>query len=243
MANTAKLKSIFFSDCHLGLSESHADLLTDFLEENPAQNIFILGDLIDLWVMKLRIQWPTQNMRLIYKLFDLSKSCNVIYIPGNHDALIKKFAGRTFDGIKISYGEEEYQIGDKRFLLTHGDKFDTAVKTFKSMSILGTWLYDILLWFNPLVGAARKLFGYRGKWSLSSHIIMDPRGTEYIKGFETLISKYAKKMGFDGVICGHIHQPKRAIIDGVYYYNCGDLINTQTLLVEKLDNELEIRRL
>jgi UDP-2,3-diacylglucosamine pyrophosphatase LpxH len=57
------------------------------------------------------------------------------------------------------------------------------------------------------------------------------------------MSKHTKSNGYDGIICGHIHRPEISIIDGIQYYNCGDMITSLTVLVETLGGEFQIIQL
>jgi UDP-2,3-diacylglucosamine pyrophosphatase LpxH len=50
--------------------------------------------------------------------------------------------------------------------------------------------------------------------------------------FEKTITAYAKKRGFDGVICGHIHHAEIKTIDNMIYMNDGDWVESLTSLVE-----------
>ncbi|MCB1826040.1 MAG: UDP-2,3-diacylglucosamine diphosphatase, partial [Candidatus Competibacteraceae bacterium] len=52
----------------------------------------------------------------------------------------------------------------------------------------------------------------------------------------------ARHRGFDGVICGHIHQAALRDISGVCYANDGDWIESCTALVEHRDGRLEVLR-
>lgn len=42
----------------------------------------------------------------------------------------------------------------------------------------------------------------------------------------------AKRRGYDGVVCGHIHYPALREEGGLRYANCGDWIENCTALVE-----------
>jgi UDP-2,3-diacylglucosamine pyrophosphatase LpxH len=54
------------------------------------------------------------------------------------------------------------------------------------------------------------------------------------------LSTAAKHKGYDGVVCGHIHQAEMREINGIMYYNCGDWVESCTALVERFDGTLEI---
>jgi hypothetical protein len=61
-----------------------------------------------------------------------------------------------------------------------------------------------------------------------------------ISRFEQVVCAEAKRGGFDGVVCGHIHKAEQSIHDGVQYLNCGDWVESCTALVEHDDGRLEI---
>lgn len=50
-----KVRSVFLSDIHLGTRACQADRLLDFLREHPADNTFLIGDIVNFWAMSLSI--------------------------------------------------------------------------------------------------------------------------------------------------------------------------------------------
>ena len=50
----------------------------------------------------------------------------------------------------------------------------------------------------------------------------------------------ARRRGFDGVVCGHIHKAEIRMIDGILYCNDGDWVESLTALVEDASGALEI---
>src|SRR3546814_11455934 len=92
------------------------------------------------------------------------------------------------------------------------------------------------VWFNR--ARARMGLGY---WSLSQylkHKVKD--AVSFISAFEDALAKEAKRRGFDGVVCGHIHKAQIREVDGILYCNDGDWVESRTALVEHLDGRLEI---
>lgn len=62
-----------------------------------------------------------------------------------------------------------------------------------------------------------------------------------MKNFEDSATKYAKQNGYDGIICGHIHEPTIKKLNDIEYLNCGcwtDLTNCSAI-VEKYDGTIE----
>ena len=61
-----------------------------------------------------------------------------------------------------------------------------------------------------------------------------------ITNFEEALAREAKRRGFAGVVCGHIHHAEIRDIDGIRYCNDGDWVESCTALVEDFDGRLEI---
>ncbi|MBY0426100.1 MAG: UDP-2,3-diacylglucosamine diphosphatase, partial [Cytophagales bacterium] len=59
----------------------------------------------------------------------------------------------------------------------------------------------------------------------------------YISDYEEKLTELAKLKNFDGVICGHIHQPAIKQYDGLVYMNSGDWVESLSALVEDFDGE------
>jgi UDP-2,3-diacylglucosamine pyrophosphatase LpxH len=54
------------------------------------------------------------------------------------------------------------------------------------------------------------------------------------------VASEAKRRGFDGVVCGHIHHAEIRDVNGTLYCNDGDWVESRTALVEHADGRLEI---
>jgi UDP-2,3-diacylglucosamine pyrophosphatase LpxH len=61
-----------------------------------------------------------------------------------------------------------------------------------------------------------------------------------IDRFEGALASEARRRGFDGVVCGHIHHAEMREIGGVLYVNDGDWVESCTALVEHADGRLEL---
>ena len=46
------VRSIFLSDIHLGTRACQADRLLEFLRSYVAENVFLIGDIVDFWSMR-----------------------------------------------------------------------------------------------------------------------------------------------------------------------------------------------
>jgi UDP-2,3-diacylglucosamine pyrophosphatase LpxH len=167
------------------------------------------------------------------------KDTHVVYLRGNHDDVLANFLPLEFDGLQVV---EDY-IHDgvhRRYLVLHGDVFDTVTKNFVWLAHLGDWGYALLLKLNRIYNAWR---AWRGKeyWSLSKAIKARVKSAvNHVSNFETHIAELAHQRGCLGVMCGHIHTPADKMLGDVHYLNSGDWVESLTALVEHHDGRMEI---
>ncbi len=64
----------------------------------------------------------------------------------------------------------------------------------------------------------------------------------FIGRFEEVLAAEARRVGADGVICGHIHHAADREIEGLRYVNTGDWVESCTAVVEHYDGRLELIR-
>ena len=62
----------------------------------------------------------------------------------------------------------------------------------------------------------------------------------YIGEFERTLADEARRHAVDGVICGHIHHAVIHDDFGVRYVNCGDWVESCSVIVEHFDGRLEV---
>lgn len=236
-------RSAFISDLHLGTRGCRAAFLTDFLQKNTCENLFLVGDIIDGWRLKRSWFWDHHHdevVRLILK--SARNGTNVIYVPGNHDEMLRKYIGLNieFCGIKLQMEAEHVTSDGKRLLITHGDEFDSIVRHARLLALLGDWAYNAALTLNRHFNTIRVRLGYP-YWSLSAWLKLRVKeAVKAIDRFETALAESAKNRGFDGVVCGHIHHAEMRQVNDVLYLNVGDWVESCTALVEHFDGRLEL---
>ncbi|WP_143871303.1 UDP-2,3-diacylglucosamine diphosphatase [Catenovulum sediminis] len=237
----SKYQTIWLSDIHLGCKDCKAQYLLDLLNKVEAKTIYLVGDIIDIWALERRFNWPKLHNQVVDTLIDKAKQgTRVIYIPGNHDEKVRKYIGMTFADIEIHQDYIHTTLQDKKLLVIHGDVFDGKVCLGKWQSRLGDVLYDFLLFLNRVCYATRKRFGW-GYWSLAGYIKSRVKGAnEAIKRYQDAAIEYAKTRGTDGIVCGHIHQPDMIYRDDILYCNDGDWLENCTMLAENLDGSIEL---
>lgn len=238
-----KFKAIFISDIHLGTKFSKAQMLLEFLKEYESEELYLVGDIIDGWAIKRKFYWPQYHSDVIQKILRKSrKGTKVYYILGNHDEFIRSFEPLNLgDSLKILNEKEYIGTNGKRYLVTHGDFFDSITLTKKWLALLGDVGYDFLLNINQFINMIRKIFNIKSRWSLSKQIKQSvKKSVSFITDFENILSTHAKKNRYNGIICGHIHKAEIRKIDNIEYLNCGDWVESCTALVEHYDGSWEL---
>ncbi len=238
-----KYRSIFISDIHLGIKYSQTDKLLQFFRKNESEYLYLVGDIIDGWAIKRKFYWPQSHSDVIQKILRKArKNTKVIYVTGNHDEFIRPFVPILL-GNNIEIVNEATHIGidGNRYLVTHGDFFDSITMTKKWIAHLGDLGYDFLLFLNRYINMARQTLGIGKYWSISKYVKDNvKKSVSFITDFETILAKYARENNYDGVICGHIHKAEYRMIENIIYLNCGDWVENCTAIVETMEGEWKI---
>lgn len=238
-----KYKSIFISDLHLGTKFSQADLLLNFLKNTESENLFLVGDIIDGWAIKRKFKWYQSHSNVVQKILKTAKKGTKVYfVTGNHDDFIRPFVPLILgDSLEVKNEMEYKALDGKRYLITHGDFFDMVTMTKKWLAVLGDYGYDLILNLNLVLMKIFKLFKITTKWSLSKFVKDNvKKSVSFINDYENILSTYAKKNGYDGVICGHIHKAEIRDINDIHYMNCGDWVESCSAIVENYDGKWEM---
>lgn len=236
-------RTVWISDVHLGFRGCSADHLLNFLHSVDCEFLYLVGDIIDIWEMKKRLFWPQSHNNVVRTILGKAKhGTTVIYVPGNHDELLRDFHDLTFGNVHIVEEAIHTNADGRRLLVTHGDKFDSVVRCSRAVAMLGTRLYDWLLKANYLVHGMRRTFGLP-YWSLAGFLKHKVKNAvQFISNFEQAVAYETARLGVDGVVCGHIHRPEITRINNVIYCNCGDWVESCSALVEHHDGSLELLR-
>ncbi len=240
---THSYRAVFISDLHLGTRGCRVDFLVDFLRKMQCQQLYLVGDIIDGWRLRKSWYWDASHdeaLRLILR--HARDGAEVTYIPGNHDEMFRQWLpmGLEIAGVRLRREAVHEMLDHRRLLVMHGDEFDSVVRYAKFLALLGDWAYTAALVVNRWFNAVRRRLGYP-YWSLSAWL--KSRVKEAVKAidrFEAALAGEAKSRGFDGVVCGHIHQAEMRQVNGVMYLNDGDWVESCTALVEHHDGRLEL---
>ncbi len=229
---------MFISDFHLGSVACKVQQLEEFLHAVDCEHLYLVGDIIDVWVSARAGKWNQHHTNVIRTILGKSKRGTLIYYtPGNHDAFLRKVIRSELGNIVIDHDFVHTGADGRRYLVVHGDFYDKSVTACKPLAWAGTWLYEGLAVMHQArekAGAKQKPGGFSLKKKFKGFI-------EYFTNYEEKVTVDAAKGGYAGVICGHIHKPKLVAHEsGALYINTGDWIENMTAVVEHFDGRLEL---
>jgi UDP-2,3-diacylglucosamine pyrophosphatase LpxH len=228
-----RFRTVWISDIHLGTAGCNAELLIDFLHAIECETLYLVGDIIDGWRLRKGWYWPASHNEIVRRVLKLArKGTRVVYIPGNHDEMMRDYAGLTFGGVEIALEAIHETADGRRLMVVHGDMFDGVIMYAKWLAYLGDYAYSMLLKANQWLNAVRRRLQLP-YWSLSARLKKKVKNAvQFITEYETVVAREAALRGVDGVVCGHIHSAEIRDMDGVVYYNDGDWVESCTALVE-----------
>lgn len=226
-------RTIWLSDAHLGSRGADSESLCRFLENTESQYLYLVGDIIDLWKVRGRWHWPAVNDRIVeLVLAKAEQGTRVIYIPGNHDAILRGFVGGRIGGVELAADAVHQTAAGLRLLVKHGDEFDCVTSNRRWLAHLGTHAYDYLLWFNRVFNRGRRQLGLE-YWSVSAWLKnLAKQAVNFIVRFEETVLAEINRRGVAGLVCGHIHHAAIKEMSGFFYGNIGDWVESNTALTE-----------
>lgn len=229
------MSSILFSDVHLRDPDSpKTQRVILFLEQIASRHdqIFILGDLFDVWpgTTEFLIERFGNVLRTLRKLVVEGKTIH--YIEGNHDFRLGEYFSNDL-GIQIHSDRFETMFGSKRVLLEHGDLGNSRDRAYRT---LRTILRSPILHFALKAVPSKFIFDLGVRSSTLSRDVQKkaPPPIDRIRQIFREAAEDRFRQGFDVVIMGHTHIPDHHVaeIDGrtCEYFNTGDWVSNFTYL-------------
>lgn len=234
------LKKIYFaSDQHFGIPDAKRSKLREkkfisWLDEikADADAIFLLGDLFDFW-FEYKTVVPRGFVRVLGKIAELRDDGIPIYFfVGNHDLWMMDYFEKELD-IPVYHQPKEFEFGDKKFLIGHGDGLGPGDKGYKRMKKvfshpLSKWFYR---WLHPDIGV--KIAQYL---STKNKLISGEEDIKFLGEENEWLAQYAKRKleekHYDYFLFGHRHLPMEIEVGkNSIYINTGDWISHYTYAV------------
>lgn len=247
-----RVRAVFVSDIHLGCRHAQGAAFLAFLESVEPRQLYLVGDFIDGWKLRRRWRWDPVYSRILLRLSEMAHGgTRLFFTPGNHDDFLREPILREVvsRGLVRIRDEFVHSLADgRRFLVLHGDRFDTVECGAKWLSVVATIAYDGLLTANGLFSRIGRIFsrrdrsdGVRRSFALGAAVKRSvKRIVTYISRFESRLIDHAVSQQCAGIICGHIHSPALVQRNNMTYCNTGDWVENCTALVEHESGRLEL---
>ena len=225
-------RTLFLSDFHLGALGCRADRILDFLNANEADTIYLVGDILDTW-HPLVPHWTDTHDRIVRLLKRRSREgTRIVYLPGNHDHVVRGRDGRTLGGIEVIEQAVHTAADGRRYLVLHGDCCDARIFRSHLSTRIGSridgGLRSLDAWLKGLRSTLHPMDRSLIEAALRSVNALMHLGNR----FEMRVSDLARAQGMDGVICGHSHRAALHDEFGILYGNCGDWVDSFTAIAE-----------
>lgn len=236
--------TVFLSDIHLGTAESKADEVVEFLKHIRCRKLVLNGDIIDGWALRRGGRWLSSHSRVIRKLLKMTEhdGTELIYLRGNHDDILERLLPLAFGRLQFLKEHIHVSPSGKRYLVVHGDGFDSVSTNHKWLASIGSVGYDFLLQVNRYYNLWR---AWRGKeyFSFSKMVKAKVKSAVcFVDRYEELLQDLARHKQCEGIICGHIHTPDDKQMGDIHYLNSGDWVESLTAIIEHLDGRMELVR-
>ncbi|HKD67645.1 MAG TPA: UDP-2,3-diacylglucosamine diphosphatase [Candidatus Binataceae bacterium] len=238
------LRSIWISDLHLGTRRCRAADLLEFLRQHQADNLYLVGDIVDGWVTGPAWHWSRAQGDVVRTITSWHRQgVRVVFLPGNHDEVSIDVAHALLGPLPVATELIHRTAEGRRMLVIHGHQFDGSLNPNRWMSIMGAQAYHQALridrWYSEEAIRACE----RPASPASYFKRRLSKAVRYLTDFgDRSVVRTARLHKADGVICGHTHYPEHRAIGSISYINEGDWVKSCTALVEEHDGTLRLLR-
>lgn len=235
------VRAVFISDCHLLSRTSDPESLLRLLKSLKCDTLYLVGDVFDMIALKHYRYWPRTQTDIVRRILKMSKHCQVRYVVGNHDSIIGELAGHIFGVVSVDHETYHMTRDGRRLLVLHGDRYDTAVIASHWVQHAGAACFEAVALVGRVLNRILRLFGFRPRSLAASVRRKADAACQKPSDFRRISSDDARNRGYDGIVCGHVHEPCLEIdVDGFLYANCGDWVEHNSCIVE--DREGRFRK-
>ena len=193
----------FISDLHLQATEpATAAAWKRYMAQTPADAVFILGDLFEVWVGDDMAQPGSFEQECAQVLRDAARIRPVFFMHGNRDFLLGDVMAAA-SGLTLLHDPTVLGFGGNRWLLTHGDALcleDHDYMGFRAQVRNDAWRSQFL--GQPL--SQRQAIGrdLRAQSEARKH-----SGTAYADIVAAEAVRWLKASNAGAMIHGHTHKP------------------------------------
>lgn len=240
----SRYRAIWISDLHLGTRGCKAEELLDFLRRDRADNLYMVGDIVDGWNLGSSWYWSPAQAAVCLEIAKLRREgTRVVFLPGNHDESNVAQVEHLFGRIEIAASLIHRTAEGRRMLVIHGHQFDGSLNPNRWMPMMGSQACATILRINDWYTRERAKPGNRAG-ALSAYVKLRLRqAVEYLTDFaDRAVYEAVRGYKADGVICGHIHRAERRLIGDILYVNDGDWVGSRSAIAEDHDGTLHLLR-
>jgi UDP-2,3-diacylglucosamine pyrophosphatase LpxH len=231
--NRRPVKAVVISDVHLGTYASKAVQLGTYLNSIQPEILVLNGDIVDAWQFS-RNYFPVAHVKLLRQFLKMMETgTQIYYVAGNHDEMMRRFAGLSMGGFKV-VNKVVLELDGHKTWIFHGDVFDGYMHRVKWLAKLGAKGYGIISMLNKTFDLGIRVFGKK-RVSISKKVKTRMRNSKKeVTRFEKTVADLAISKGYRYAICGHVHKPDVKLIStekgSVTYLNSGDWVENMTSL-------------
>jgi UDP-2,3-diacylglucosamine pyrophosphatase LpxH len=219
-------KTVIISELHIGSKESNIKAVNNFLKYVSCDLLIVNGGIFGNKKFSNTEKWKKSDNKFFTRLESMIKTKNtkVVFVGGINEYWMESHP--VFEQKNIAVVKEfSIKRESGNYLVVPGDIIHhTFYKNFRIQTLSGFfaqfnfWLADRILGIDTTKnGRIFKRFSNFGK---------------YISQFEKFMADFAKRKGYNGVICAHNHYPTIKKVDNMDYMNSGDWVDSLSALVE-----------
>ena len=196
------------SDIHLGNAACHSEELITYLNSIQPEILILNGDIIDDNAVD-KAGYPPSHTEVLNKITGMAENgTEVHYLRENHEMKGDKTGESPFCNFHITDNLVLEFDGKKTWFLP-GDIFGSLPAYLGRLARLGDLGHTCLIFSNRI-----------RKWILAKKAKNKPNKEHTLSGevkgrhalnFEKTLVNIAIKKGYDFVVCGHMHLPKKEI--------------------------------
>lgn len=239
------VRTVFLSDVHLGSKHCRAEEVLALLNRVRPRDLYLVGDFLDGWKLARRWRWSSVYNDIIERLIALGEhGTRLHYTPGNHDEFLRTspivhhLKKRGLVTIEDQFIHEA--VSGERFLILHGDQFDSVEQGASWLTGLADIIYDGILSANYL--SSRLLRWQDGRRYRFSRRVKQTtkKAVRYFSKSHARVIARANEFDCVGIVSGHTHMPNMVVTDEVTCINTGDWVENCTYLVEYEDGRMAL---
>jgi len=199
----------FLSDLHLDPGhEATVQALAGYLARTPADAIFLLGDLFEVWVGDDALADPGSfESRCCALLAQAARQHALYFLHGNRDFLIGEGFARA-SGAALLPDPTVLAFAGQRWLLSHGDALcldDEEYQRFRALARSSAWQQSFLA--VPLAQRRAQARGMRAQSEARKH-----SGAWYADVDHPAALAWLQAANAQALIHGHTHRPATHVL-------------------------------